>query len=147
MWASRGLFPATPGGLGVPDGARPGYGTGYRSFRVLFTADALTPAQANMLFGLPAAGAGTEFQYRGPYMTLAMANSSDPWGHSYVILGYNRFGMERHRPIWVVCAGEAGTIAGDNLRGGPGAPGLLGTPPASWSYAGASATNIVVQVN
>jgi prepilin-type N-terminal cleavage/methylation domain-containing protein len=92
------------------------------------------------------AGAGAELQYRGPYMTLAMANSSDPWGHSYVILGYNRFGMDGHRPIWVVCAGEAGTIAGENLRGGPGVPGLLGAPPAAWSYAGASATNIVIEI-
>jgi prepilin-type N-terminal cleavage/methylation domain-containing protein len=158
MWASRGLFPATVGGGGALIMGnlanmvnRQQFGDGPQSFRNLFTSptgpNSLNPVEANLLFGFPAPAGGEEFRYKGPYLTQAMANASDPWGRSYLIIGYNRNGMAGNLPIWVVCAGESGTILRHNLTGGAGVAPLLGLAPRQWDYTGPSSTNIVLQVH
>jgi prepilin-type N-terminal cleavage/methylation domain-containing protein len=88
--------------------------------------------------------------YRGPYLTRQMAEKADPWGHRYMIFGYNRGCGSTGGPIYVVCAGESGGITADNLLG----VSAWDVPPPhganrahAWTYAGPSATNLVVQVN
>jgi len=106
----------------------------------------------NALFGLGVAPASAERQYRGPYLGRDMAQKSDPWGHAYLILGYNAQGLATGGPIWVVSAGEGGEIDPANEEvGGPGSRAPAGTPHnqhvAVWAHTGASRTNLAVRVN
>ena len=68
---------------------------------------ALTAANINAAWG---AVAGAEFSWKGPYMSLDVANKSNPWGGKYYIFGYNANGQTNNTPIWVVCPGPDNTI-------------------------------------
>lgn len=113
------------------------------SFTNLFTA--ATPAAGGavqtLFYGAAAAAghtANTEFAYKGPYMGTPDAAKTDPWGHPYLILGYNVTQQTANGPIWVVSAGPNGAFAGGNANP---------TPPAAWGTGGNSADDIVMRVN
>jgi len=82
--------------------------TNNNSFANLFCSIA-TDADANLLFGTTAS---TEFSYKGPYLANDVAAKTDPWGTSYVILGYSQTNAATNLPIWVVSAGPNKTIDG-----------------------------------
>lgn len=131
VWQSSGHLPNAVGGAALLAGVPAG-----QTFGNLLAAP--PGAAANALFGL--APVGREFAYRGPYLGMDMARKADPWGNAYLILGYNANGQAQRSPIWVVSAGEAGTLAAANLA----APGGLD----DWDTALAgSETNIAVRVN
>jgi type II secretory pathway pseudopilin PulG len=141
LWFSGGVWPRKDG---VPmDFA--GHTDQYNSFVNLFS----WPGRAgNQMFGLRA---DAEAQYQGAYLAADVARQSDPWGRSYLILGYNLRGQNSRGPIWVISAGKSGNLAGANMNvGNDGAP--VGVPAGQhvpvWDYtlAGA-ATNIAVRVN
>jgi hypothetical protein len=104
-----------------------------------FVRDAL----ANALFGFRAnQSAGAEFAYKGPYLAPDMATKSDPWGGAYLILGYNANGRRSEGPIWIVCAGSAGTI--DPVNYTP----VNGRYRETWdTTAPLSRTNIAIRVH
>jgi type II secretory pathway pseudopilin PulG len=147
-WYSAGTEPRVTNAAVPPGPPAPAapyvLAAGNNLFQHLFTPAQGTPdgILANNLFGLPGAAAGAEFQYKGPYMTQQVANSTDPWGRAYMVLGYNAAGAAVQGPIWVVSAGESGAIDVVNLGAA-----ALGAGPAVWTPAGASATNIAVQVH
>jgi type II secretory pathway pseudopilin PulG len=115
--------------------------TAANTFTALFVN---TRAAGNMLFGLHA---DRDYQYRGPYLGHDMLQKTDPWGNSYVILGYNLNGQRNGGPIWVVCAGELGKIAVANLTPAAAAPNI-GQYGQTWDYAAdGSQYNIAVRVN
>jgi len=99
-------------------------------------------AHANALFGLGNPRASAEFAYKGPYLSLDMAQKSDPWGRRYMILGYNKIGTDENGPIWIVSAGPEGTISRENAF-----PDHRGRYGAEWNYAGVSRGNIAIRVN
>lgn len=141
VWVSGGALPAIvpaagAGAAPVPPFPPPAQNT----FENLFATGPGDPQQLSFhLFNilLPAQG---NLRYRGPYLGLDMARKTDPWGRAYLIIGYNLNSQGAHGPVWVVSAGEAGTIARANLD--PANGGV-----AAWSLAGASETNIAVRVN
>jgi len=141
FWFSGGQWPREDGVLMDFAGAADQYNT----FVNLFS----WPGHAgNRLFGL---GAGAEAQYQGAYLAAAIAGQSDPWGRSYLIIGYNSLGQTSRGPIWVISAGESGNLARANMGvGGDGAPvGVLpGQHVPVWNYTlPDAATNIAVRVN
>jgi len=75
--------------------------TADNTFTNLFTPVA-TSAPANLLFGTTAS---TEFSYKGPYLANDVAAKTDPWGTSYLILGYSATNSATNGPIWVISAG------------------------------------------
>ncbi len=138
-WGS-GVTPATQAPTGVAVAAA-------NSFTALFTRLG-TVAATQTLFGYPAATLPTaEFAYKGPYMANDVAQKTDPWGRSYVILGYNAADqLISTSPIWVVSGGPDHTVLPANAT--HGATGY----PAIWNQNTASATgdsrdDIVVRVN
>ena len=95
-------------------------------------------------FGYPnGATINSEFAYKGPYMANDVAQKTDPWGRSYLILGYNATGRTGNTPIYIVCAGPDGSIAAAaNWNGG------MGPGNGVWNLAAAgSQDDIVVRVN
>ena len=141
LWFSSGNQPAL-GDAAAGGGAGAAYpAVGNQLFVNLFASQPGQIAAANALFGLPGLP-GDEFRYQGPYMTDAVARTSDPWGNAYMILGYDEAGNTANGHIYVVCAGEGGTIRQANVMGAAGVHA-----PDQWDYAGASAHNLVVQVN
>lgn len=133
VWGS-GATPATQ----APAGATL---TNANSFVAIF-AGASTPA-LQAVFGFPAAtNVNAEFAYKGPYLANDVAQHTDPWGRSYMILGYNQNGRTGNTPIYVVCAGPDGSIAGGNWNAG------MGPGNGVWNLAVAgSQDDIVVRVN
>lgn len=115
---------------------------GTNTFANLFCAQ--DRAAGNALFGLGRELARDRFQYRGAYLAESAAGQGDPWGHAYLVLGYNHRGQAANGPIWVVCAGPDGTVAPANLLGQE--PGVGGALPAVWDYSGLSAGNLAVRV-
>ena len=117
-------------------------GTANNSFTNLFTAPTatLTAAQGNTLFGTTV---GAEFSYKGPYMAGDVTAKTDPWGSSYVILGYDAAGQTANSPIWVVCAGPDKAILDTNIAATSAAI------PTTWTITAGSvsADDIVVRVN
>jgi prepilin-type N-terminal cleavage/methylation domain-containing protein len=151
FWFSGGQIPAVTGAaLGAGD-ALPG-AVGAQTFENLFCSRT-TDALANVLFGFNVAlwpgGVGSmEFGYKGPYLAADAANRSDPWGSTYMIVGYNEDNQRNSGPIWVVCAGPSRAIERVNLHRGAVAPGALQNPyPATWNQAGDSFGNIAIRVN
>ena len=134
-WHSAGTLPDVIGGPFLFQVAN--------TFENLFVSDAAT---GNPLFGLPAVPlADAEFHYRPPYLGHDMVDKSDPWGHAYVILGFNADGIATGGPIWIVSAGEEGRIAQANLAplGGPGTPHRN-----AWNYGlPGSEKNIAIRIN
>jgi prepilin-type N-terminal cleavage/methylation domain-containing protein len=102
-WGSEGAAPTQVGGAAL--GARL---VAANTFGNLFSQPTGTAASAT-LFGVPAA-AGLEHAYKGPYLGTDVADKTDPWGHKYLIFGYNQTGQLNNGPIWVVSAGATGTI-------------------------------------
>ena len=101
-----------------------------------------TRERGNALFGFRGDNPpSAEFGYKGPYLNPAAAIRNDPWGRSYLILGYNSDGEQSGGPIWVVSAGPKKTIEGTNL-----APHNNFHYPLTWDYSGASEGNIAVRV-
>jgi type II secretory pathway pseudopilin PulG len=105
---------AAPAPAAAPPPAPPPAAGANNTFRNLFSW--VRTALTNSLFGFtdfqrPGDGTG----YFGPYLTEDMADKKDPWGNAYLILGYNADGEACGGPIWVVCAGPAGTIDPVNL--------------------------------
>jgi type II secretory pathway pseudopilin PulG len=139
IWFSSGQSPRVGGANLLPAAGAAG---GNNTFANLMA----TPGNGgNGLFNLMDVLGHPRAQYKGPYLGTDMARKSDPWGHAYVILGYNALGQANGGPIWVVSAGEAGTIAANNLAA-PGA--AAGVQRDAWDYTLAdSATNIAVRVN
>ncbi|MDR3672441.1 MAG: prepilin-type N-terminal cleavage/methylation domain-containing protein [Holophaga sp.] len=142
LWFSGGEMPRAGG---VPQ-VMAGHYDENNSFENLF---ALSGHAGNELFGLEAAPAQGEAQYRGPYLGTDMARKSDPWGHAYLILGYDGFGQRTDGPIWVVSAGEAGDLAPANTATGvPGGAVPQDQQVPVWDYTAAgSETNIAVRVH
>jgi len=159
MWSSPGAAPAVVNG---PADALEGVGGGALAVAGGVQARGEAPAQpnsfgnlfaapaplGNALFGLPttASPANAGLGYRGPYLGNDMANRCDPWGHAYLVLGYNARGQGANGPIWVVCAGPSRAIEAANV-----VPGVAGAAPhchrATWLHSGVSAENIAVRVN
>lgn len=116
------------------------------TFTNLFTLVQTTAASQTLFFGAGSGvTAGSEFAYKGPYLTQDVTARLDPWGYRYLILGYNNTGQTGSLPIYVVCAGSNGAIAPNNWNGGLG-------PAAAASWNNNAATNlslddIVVRVN
>lgn len=138
-WFSLGTVPAGVNPVGGAPGGVVAFGAaGVQVFTNLFSA-ANGNAQANVMFATPA---GAEFSYKGPYLAPDMAAKTDPWGHAYVIMGYNQNGETSNGPIWLVCAGPAGTINNANL-----VVGANNQYPAAWDYTGASEGNLAMRVN
>jgi len=135
-WQSVGHLPVDAAGAAI------GALTAGNTFNLLF---ANTRGNGNTLFGLAAV---RDYQYRGPYLGEDMLQKTDPWGNAYVILGYNLNGQRLGGPIWVVCAGELGKVAAENLtRAGAGQPDA-GQYRQTWNYeAEGSKYNIAVRVN
>jgi type II secretory pathway pseudopilin PulG len=142
IWVSAGMVPneVAPGAVaGAPAGpavllAAPAGNT----FENLFESQ---DAVGNQLFNLRG-GADEEFKYKGPYLTADQARKTDPWGRAYIILGYNANGQANDGPIWVVSAGEGGTIAAGNVTPNGG------RYPATWDYGLAgSRKNLAVRVH
>jgi prepilin-type N-terminal cleavage/methylation domain-containing protein len=104
------------------------------TFTNLFTF-AKGTAAADTMFGTTT---NTEFSYKGPYLANDVAAKSDPWGSSYIILGYNATNQGTNGPIWIVCAGPDKSILAGNTT----------SPyPATWDATGTSIDDIVVRVN
>ncbi len=145
VWFSTNRIPTlTVGGAPLPAPAADG-----NTFASLFSSQAFT-VRINALFGLAGVLPGAEHAYKGPYLSADVAGKSDPWGKAYVILGYNHDGQTSGGPIWVVSAGESGTITDANTAMDRPAGAPAGTPVqhnAVWNYAGLSATNIAVRAN
>jgi prepilin-type N-terminal cleavage/methylation domain-containing protein len=138
VWFSSGQSPTVAGAVLLP-AAGPQVNNTFTNLL------ATSGNGGNGLFNLPAANGHPSAQYNGPYLGTDMAQKSDPWGHAYVVLGYNEDGQANGGPIWVVSAGEAGTIALNNLGLPPGAGG--GHQPV-WDYTvPGSESNIAVRVN
>lgn len=111
------------------------------TFVNLFT-QPVADATTNTLFGIPAA-ATAEHGYRGPYIGQDMAIKSDPWGHAYVIFGYNANGQTSGGPVWVASAGPTSEIpAASVLVAANAYPGVW-TQPAG----GITNSNIAVRAN
>jgi prepilin-type N-terminal cleavage/methylation domain-containing protein len=122
-------------------------GVGNQNFTNLFSL-APSAARAFTLFGFAGQHVGNApAGYQGPYMNGETAATVDPWGRSYLILGYNADGEHSHGPIWVVSAGASRSILAVNLTREAGVGGRPRTYPLIWDYADASATNIAVRVN
>jgi prepilin-type N-terminal cleavage/methylation domain-containing protein len=113
------------------------------SFVALF-AGASTNALQN-IFGFPAGTTvNAEFAYKGPYLATDVAQKTDPWGRSYLILGYNQTGRTNNTPIYIVSAGPNGSIAPNNWNTG------MGPANGTWNLAaagGLSADDLMVRVN
>ncbi len=113
------------------------------TFTALF-AGASTNALQNM-FGYPnGTTVNAEFAYKGPYLAQDVAQKTDPWGRSYMLLGYNQNGQTNSLPIYVVCAGPNNSIAPANWNGG------MGPANGNWNLAaagGMSADDIFVRIN
>lgn len=139
LWASSGTAPAVEAG-------GPLVFNGGNTFTNLFTAPnnvtGTTRIEGNNLFGfnnpLPARA---EFGYKGPYLGQDMTTKTDPWGNTYLILGYNERGQNNNGAIWVVSAGYTKTIHQNNLT-------LIGNRYRDqWNYQGLSKSNIAVRVH
>lgn len=138
-WVSAGAPPQNEaGGAIVP-------GNPNNLFVNLFSQPATTAA-AGTLFGRPAA-ATAEHAYKGPYLANDVTTKSDPWGHTYIILGYNSDGQQSGGPVWVVSAGPSGSILNANLTADAGIGGLPPTPKTVWDHSGLSAQNIAIRAN
>ena len=113
------------------------------TFAALFSG-ASTNALQNM-FGYPnGTTVNAEFAYKGPYMAIDVAQKTDPWGRSYMILGYNQQGQTNSTPIYVVCAGPDNSIAPNNWNAG------MGPANGTWNTAaagGLSGDDIFIRVN
>lgn len=113
------------------------------SFAALFSG-ASTNALQNM-FGFPnGTTVNAEFAYKGPYLATDVAQKTDPWGRSYLILGYNATGRTGNTPIYVISAGPNGSIAPNNWNGG------MGPANGTWNLNAAgrlSQDDIMVRVN
>lgn len=105
-----------------------------------------TNALQNM-FGYPNGTLPTaEFAYKGPYLANDVALKTDPWGRSYMILGYNQTGRTGNTPIYVVSAGPDGAILAANWNGGQGpANGIWNVNTVN--AAGDSRDDLIVRVN
>lgn len=150
-----GVRPNTAGGPGGATGAAqqtwhsgPAAGsaptnltlTENNSFLNLFSTASNT-ATASTLFGFGTTTTG-EFNYKGPYLADDVSLKTDPWGKSYVILGYNKDSQGVNGPIWVLCAGPDGTVNGTNVTA------TANAYPATWNLGLAgSGDDIVVRVN
>ncbi|MDR3672443.1 MAG: prepilin-type N-terminal cleavage/methylation domain-containing protein [Holophaga sp.] len=137
IWFSGGQSP-TVGGVNLLGGAPEVNNT-------LGNLLAVAGNGGNPLFNLMAVAGPGRAQYRGPYLGTDMAQKSDPWGRAYLVLGYNEAGQASNGPIWVISAGEAGTIAMNNVVD-PAAGGNVHPPAWDYTLAG-SETNIAVRVN
>ena len=160
QYKDTGSRPNAAGGLGASSGAQANVAwysgpaaaaaplgitfLAANTFTNLFT-DFVAPATGicatgDALFGLPATTLATaEFAYKGPYMSTTDAAKLDPWGHPYIILGYNVTGQGVNGPIYVASAGPDGQILAANVTA---------VPPATWTATfGTSADDIVVRVN
>jgi len=116
------------------------------SFVALFSGVSTNPLQ-NM-FGYPNGTLATaEFAYKGPYMANDIALKTDPWGRSYVILGYNATDqLLPTSPIWVVSGGpDHVVLAANATHGANGYPAVWNQNTAN--AAGDSRDDIVVRVN
>jgi prepilin-type N-terminal cleavage/methylation domain-containing protein len=121
IWASTPNIP----GLGVPAVAP---AAANNTFDNLFGQPATLNA-TNVLFSIPA-GTPVEHRYRGPYLGSDMAIKSDPWGHAYVIFGYNAFGQASDGPIWVASAGPLNMFPAASVTPAANAYPLVWTQPA-----------------
>jgi prepilin-type N-terminal cleavage/methylation domain-containing protein len=138
-WVSAGAAPQNElGGNIIPTNAN-------NTFENLFSQPRST-AGTGVLFGRPA-GATAEHAYKGPYLANDVTTKSDPWGHTYIILGYNSHGQTTGGPIWVVSAGPSGGILAANVTPDPGVGGLPPTPKLIWDRGGVSADNLAVRAN
>jgi len=111
------------------------------TFANLFT-QPVTDGTTNTLFGIPA-GAAAEHGYRGPYLGSDMAVKSDPWGHAYVIFGYNANGQISGGPVWVASAGPTGEIPAASVLVAANAYPNVWTQPDG----GITNSNIAVRAN
>lgn len=136
-WGSAAPATQAPTGLTVP---------ATNTFVALF-ANVSNNARQNM-FGYPNGTLPTaEFAYKGPYMANETALKTDPWGRSYVILGY--CGDDQRvatSPIWVVSGGPDQSVLAAN------ATHTANGYPTTWnqrtvSPTGDSRDDIVVRVN
>lgn len=109
------------------------------SFTNLFSSQAPLAA-ASTLFGY--AVTTGEFNYKGPYLASDVAAKTDPWGKSYVILGYNKSSQGVNGPIWIVCAGPDGTVNATNVT-----PAVNAYPPTWDATLAGSLDDIVMRVN
>jgi len=131
-WGS-GATPATLAPTGATVAAA-------NSFAALFAANSSAALQA--VFGFPATTTvNAEFAYKGPYLALDVAQKTDPWGRSYLLLGYNQTGRTGNTPIYVVSGGPNGQITPANFNNGMGPAG------GAWGMGGVSADDLMVRVN
>ncbi len=140
-------------GLAVWGSAAPGTqaptnipGTAANSFVALFSN--VSNGARQTMFGYPAATLPTaEFAYKGPYMANDTALKTDPWGRSYMILGYNQTDqLIATSPIWVVSGGPDHTVLAANAtHGAAGYPTVWNQTTAN--AAGDSRDDIAVRVN
>jgi prepilin-type N-terminal cleavage/methylation domain-containing protein len=122
-------------------------GTAANTFVALFSGVS-TNALQNM-FGYPNGTLPTaEFASKGPYMANDIALKTDPWGRSYMILGYNATDQAiPTAPIWVVSGGPDHTVLVANAthNAATGYPAVWNQ--ATVNAAGDSRDDIVVRVN
>lgn len=132
-WASGGT---TPTGYTLTTAAN--------TFANLFCVAKTVATQQQLFFGAATTvTSASEFAYKGPYLGNDVAAKSDPWGSSYLILGYNANGQTNNTPIWVVCAGPDKTVTAAN------AAATSAALPTVWDVTTSanSADDIVLRVN
>jgi len=130
-WHSASLAGSAPTNLTL---------TANNNFQSLFSQPSGT-VTSSTLFGFGTTTTG-EFNYKGPYLADDVSLKTDPWGKSYVILGYNKSSQGVNGPIWVVCAGPDGAVNATNVTA------TASGYPTTWNLSLAnSADDIVVRVN
>lgn len=103
-----------------------------------------TSALGNALFNT---AGNNEFKYQGPYMSLDSSTKQDPWGHSYLIFGYNSTGETNGSGIFVVSAGPDGRIGSTNVTAATLAAGVWDTSNSATAGLLASYDDLVARVN